>query len=72
MVLVSVLIISSNIGRDLFGEMPCGDHQGEVALASEVGSIFVELKSCYSVIVLNSSPVVMFWSLVVVVAITIP
>ena len=72
MVLVSVLKISSNIGRDLFGEMPGGDHQGEVALASEVGSIFVKLKSCYSVIVLNSSPLVMFWSLVVVVAITIP
>ena len=72
MVLVSVLKISSNIGRDLFGEMPGGDHQGEVALASKVSSIFVELKSCYSVIVLNSSPLVMFWSLVVVVAITIP
>ena len=63
MVLVSVLKISSNIGRDLVGEMPSGDHHGEVALASEVGLIFVELKSYYSVIVLNSSPLVMFWSL---------
>ena len=45
MVLVSVLKISSNFGRDLVGEMPSGDYQGEVALASEVGSIFVEVKS---------------------------
>ena len=50
MVLVLLLKISSNIGRDLFGEMPSGDHQGEVALASEVSSIFVEQNSCYSVI----------------------